>query len=89
MLLRPVLFADGKCLDFRVLRRPNVRRERVRSFYSTLRKSPREVFPLHFRANSETCSGVNSGKLDGFFSFPLDSEFEIDTGETLLTEPLP
>jgi len=83
-LHRPAIFAGHKTFGLQLLRRPEARKEGVRNFYATLGKRPSEVFPLHFQARPGLTVGVCAGQMDGFYSFPLDKPFEIDTGESLL-----
>jgi hypothetical protein len=82
----PAIFVEGRTFGFHLLRQPERRRECVQSFYKTLGKRPSEVFPVHFKASSGLTDGICAGRLDGFFSFPLDKPFEIDTGESFLND---
>ena len=51
-----------------------------------LERGPNAVFPVRFYADSNLAIGIVEGHIDGFYSFPLDKPFEIDTGESLLKE---
>jgi hypothetical protein len=94
VLQSPTIFIDGRPFDFQ-LRIPSLRKSAVHSFYEAIGKKPIDVFPLRFAANSGLAGGITSGKLDGFYSFPLSkttskakskANFEIDTGEAVLRE---
>jgi hypothetical protein len=94
LLQSPIIFVSGHRYDFQ-LRIPSLRKSAIQSFYAAIGKKPSDVFPLRFAANSGLAAGVTSGKLDGFYSFPLSkttpkteskANFEIDTGEAFLRE---
>lgn len=80
----PAIFINGQAFGFHLLRRPEMRKEHIQSFYAALRKSPSDVFPVRFEATPGLFTGVTSGRMEGFYTFPLDKPFEIDTGESLL-----
>ena len=85
-LQNPNIFLDGRPFDFH-LRVPTRRKSAVQAFYAAIRKKPKDVFPVRFAAASGLAAGIISGKLDGFFYFPMGGEpFEIDTGESLLCD---
>jgi hypothetical protein len=83
-LLRPVIFIADRAFGFHLLRDPERRKASVQSFYSAIGKSPNAVFPVRFHADPGYFNGIVAGKMDGFYSFPLDKQPEIDTGESLL-----
>jgi len=94
LLQSPTIFIDGRPFDFQ-LRLPSLGKNAIQGFYAAIGKKPGDVFPLRFAANSGLISGITSGRLDGFYSFPLSSttpktksiaNFEIDTGEAFLRE---
>ena len=58
----------------------------LQAFYAAIKKSPAAVFPVRFYADPSLASGIISGRMDGFFSFPLDKPFVIDTGAALLND---
>src|SRR5438876_535495 len=70
LLQSPTIFVGGRSFDFQ-LRVPELRRGYIREFYSALGKSPTDVFPIQFKAESGLASGIVSGTVDGFFNFPL------------------
>ncbi len=80
----PVIFVDGAALDFHLKRRPEMRKEHVRRFYAATQKTPSAVFPVRFHTEPDLFTGIVAGQIDGFYTFPLDKPFEIDTGEALL-----
>jgi hypothetical protein len=83
-LLNPTIFVDGHPFDFH-LGIPERRKNRVIQFYTTIGKKPTDVFPLRFAADKTLAIGITSGKLEGFFYFPLGgAPSEIDNGESLL-----
>ena len=83
-LHRPRIFIDGQAFSFQLLLRPEMRKEHIQSFYAALKKSPSAVFPVRFEAAPGLFTGVTSGRMEGFYTFPLNRPFEIDTGESLL-----
>lgn len=85
-LQRPVMFIGDRLLDFH-LKRPPRRKPYVKEFYAALGKPPESVFPVRFFADPSLSTAIIEGRMDGFFSFPLDKPHEIDTGKTLLLEP--
>ena len=90
LLQSPIIFLDGRSFDFQ-LRIPEFRKSAIQSFYAAIGKKPSDVFPIQFAANNRLAAGIISGKLDGFYDFPLSktkskTNFEIDTGEALLRE---
>jgi len=85
-LLNPTIFIDDHPFNFH-LGIPDRRRDRVKRFYAAIEKKPAEVFPLHFAMSQGLFKGVITGKLDGFFYFPLGgAPYEIDGGESLLRQ---
>lgn len=84
-LFHPHIFVDGNICDFHLRRSNEVRQDGIRAFYAAIGKSPRAVFPLHFRCSPDLFRGVTVGRLDGFYSSRLDNPVEIDTGESLLS----
>jgi hypothetical protein len=83
-LINPSIFLNGHPFDFH-LGVTGRRKSRVRRFYTAIGKQPHDVFPLRFAADEGLTAGITSGKLDGFFYFPMGAEsFEIDTGESML-----
>jgi hypothetical protein len=83
-LLSPVIFIAERAFDFHLRRRPEDRKRSVQEFYAAIGKLPSEVFPVRFSADQEYIDGILEGRLDGFYSFPLDRPYEIDTGESFL-----
>jgi hypothetical protein len=81
----PVIFLGGRSFDFH-LKRPPRRKRYIKDFYAAIGKAPEAVFPVRFHADPGLAAGIVEGRMDGFYSFPLDKPFEIDTGETLLLE---
>jgi hypothetical protein len=84
-LHRPAIFIDGQVFGFHLLREPR-RKAAVQAFYAAIKKSPAAVFPVRFYADPSLAVGITSGRMDGFFSFPLDKPFVIDTGAALLND---
>jgi hypothetical protein len=84
-LHRPAIFINGQIFGFHLLREPR-RKAAVQAFYAAIKKSPAAVFPVRFYADPSLASGITSGRMDGFFSFPLDKPVEIDTGAALLND---
>ena len=82
----PVVFIQGKAYDFHLRRDLERRKKSVLEFYEAIGKCPTEVFPVEFSADSVFFKGIVSGRLNGFYSFPLDKAFEIDDGERYLVE---
>jgi hypothetical protein len=82
-LHRPVIFVEGRAFGFHLLRHPERRKKNIQSFYAAIGKRPEEVFPVRFRSDPDYFKGITSGVMDGFYSFPLDKQPEIDTGEGL------
>ena len=80
----PVVFIEGKSYDFHLRRDLERRKESVLDFYTAIGKRPDQVFPVEFSADSTLFKGVMSGRLDGFYAFPLDKPFEIDDGARYL-----
>jgi len=88
-LHRPVVFIEDKAYDFHLRRDLERRKGSVLDFYTAIGKRPDEVFPVEFSASLALFRGIVSGRLDGFYTFPLDRPFEIDRGERYLTESPP
>jgi hypothetical protein len=80
----PVVFFADKAYDFHLRRDQELRRRCVTDFYKSVGKSPEEVFPIDFSAAAGLFKGLVSGRIDGFYSFPLNRPFEIDRGERYL-----
>ncbi len=97
LLQSPTMFIDGRPFDFQ-LRILSLRKKAIQSFYAAIGKKPSDVFPLRFAINSGLAADVTSGKLAGFYSFPLSEitpkkksnvAFEFDTGEAFLRDDDP
>ncbi len=88
-LHHPVIFIDGKLHGFHWLRDSERRRLVIQAFYAAIGKPPAAVFPIQFRCDPSLFQGITSGRLDGFFAFPLDKPFEINTGKSLLSNTDP
>jgi hypothetical protein len=82
----PVVFVADKAYDFHLRRDLELRRKRVLDFYGAIGKRPEEVFPVEFSAVPALFNGIVSGRLDGFYTFPLNRPFEIDNGERYVDE---
>jgi hypothetical protein len=82
----PVIFIEGKAHDFHLRRDPERRRRDVLDFYAAVGKRPEEVFPVEFSAEPTLFKGIVSGRIDGFYAFPLNRPFEIDRGDLYLTD---
>ena len=86
LLQSPTIYINGRPFDFQ-LRIPRLRKTCVQSFYAAVGKTPQDVFPLRFAADSGLAAGIISGKLDGFYDFPLwRKDYVIDTGESSLRQ---
>ena len=85
-LHRPVMFVEGRGLDFHLRLREPRRTAHIKDFYAALGKLPRAVFPVRFYADPSLASGIVEGRMDGFYAFPLDKPFEINTGEAELNK---
>ena len=81
-LQHPVIFIDENPYGFHLRRDPEQRKQCVMDFYAAVGKRPEEVFPVEFSANPALFKGVVSGRIDGFYTFPLNKPFEIDAGES-------
>jgi len=75
----PVIFVGGRSLDFHLKREPR-RKAHIQDFYATIGKPPGAVFPVRFFADPKLASRIIEGRMDGFYTFPLDKPFEINTG---------
>lgn len=84
----PVIFIDEGAFDFRLRRDPDRRKESIIDFYTAIGKRPEEVFPVEFSATPGLFNGITSGRLDGFYSFSLNTPPEIDRGEHYLVGPV-
>jgi hypothetical protein len=82
----PVIFIGEKGYDFHLRRDLWAREQTIVEFYQAIGQKPADVFPIHFSAAPELFRGIVSGQLDGFYSFPLDRPYEIDTGLHYLGE---
>jgi hypothetical protein len=80
----PTIFIEGRAFDFHLRRDLERRKTHVQEFYAAIGKQPDAVFPVSFHADPSCFNGITSGKMDGFYSFPLDKTPEIDTGANLL-----
>ena len=80
----PTIFINEQAFDFHLRRDPERRKQSILDFYAAMGRAPQAVFPVKFSADPALFSGNMSGQLDGFYSFPLDKPFEIDTGEAYL-----
>ena len=49
-------------------------------------KRPEDVFPVEFSADPALFKGIVSGRIDGFYTFPLNRPFEIDRGDRYLAD---
>lgn len=85
-LHHPVVFVDNKAYDFHLRRDPKLRKQCVLDFYTAIGKLPEEVFPIEFSASPALFRGIVSGRIDGFYTFPLNRPFEIDRGDRYLTD---
>lgn len=83
----PVVFIGEKAFDFHLRRDPDRLRNCIRDFYGAIGSRPAEVFPIEFSAAPGLFNGIVSGRLDGFYSFPLNRPFEINRGECYLSGP--
>ena len=82
----PVMFIAEKGHDFHLRRDLGARARHIVDFYKAVGEQPDDVFPIHFSSSPEHFRGIVSGQLDGFYSFPLDKPYEIDTGHRYLSE---
>jgi hypothetical protein len=80
----PILFVGGRPLDFHIRLRESRRTTHIKDFYTTLGKTPQEVFPVRFHADPNLTSRIVEGRMEGFYAFPLDKPFEINMGEAEL-----
>ena len=83
-LHQPVIFLGEEAFDFHLRRDSERRKQCILDFYSAFLRLPKEVFPVEFEADPAFFNGIVNGRLDGFYTFPLDKPFEIDTGERFL-----
>lgn len=84
-LHKPIIFLQSQPFDFRLRRDVERRKLDIQNFYSAVGKPPHAVFPVRFEADAGLANGVIAGLMHGFFSFPLDKPYEIETGESPLT----
>ena len=85
LLQSPVMFAENCSFDFQ-LRIGQLRERQIEDFFSVLKRKPNDVFPIKFSGQVGIASGIISGTIEGFFSFPLwSAEFEVSTGESYLS----
>jgi len=80
----PIIFAVGRSLDFHLRLKEPRRKTHIKDFYATLGKQPSEVFPVRFHADPRLANRIVDGRMEGFYAFPLDKPFEINTGEAEL-----
>lgn len=85
-LHRPAIFIGERTFGFHLLRDLERRKANVQSFYKSIGKPPNAVFPVRFHAEPAYFDGIVAGRMDGFYSFPLDKQPEIDNGERFLNE---
>jgi len=86
---RPVIFIAERGYDFHLKRKSrDSRTQHILDFYAAIDRLPEEVFPVTFSADPAHFSGIISGQIDGFYSFPLDKPFEIDRGENYLRDSI-
>jgi len=74
----PVIFIGDQAYDFHLRRHPELRRRCVLDFYMAIAKRPEEVFPVEFWGDPALFKGIVSGRIDGFYMFPLNKPFEIE-----------
>lgn len=84
-LQSPVIFIAGKSFDFHLRRNPENRAAQVKGFFEAVGLAPAQVFPIEFASSPAYFDGIVSGRLEGFFSFPLDKPYEIDRGDGFLS----
>ena len=82
---RPVIFIGEGAYDFKLRGDLDRRKRHILDVYAAIERRPEEVFPVTFSADPSLFSGIVSGHIDGFYSFPLDRPFEIDRGENYLS----
>jgi hypothetical protein len=82
---RPVIFIGEGAYDFQLRHDLDRRKRHILDVYAAIGRRPKEVFPVTFSADPALFSGIVSGHIDGFYSFPLDRPFEIDRGENYLS----
>jgi len=82
----PIIFIGDKAYDFQLRRDHRSRRQCVLDFYIAIGKLPDQVFPVEFSADPALFKGIVSGRINGFYSFPLNRPFEIDKGDPYLAE---
>lgn len=80
----PVMFIDDASYDFHLRRDFEARVQHIMEFYRAVGESPEDVFPISFAADQGLFRGIDSGRIMGFYSFPLDKPYEIDSGRTYL-----
>lgn len=85
---RPVIFIGERAYDFQLRRDLDSRKLHILDFYAAIDRCPEGVFPVAFSADPALFSGIVSGHIEGFYSFPLDKPFEIDRGENYLTDSM-
>lgn len=83
-LLHPCIFVNDDKFSFS-MRKLGQRELEIRTFYAAIGKMPIEVFPIEFRGVAGAAAGIVSGRLDGFYRFPLGGlPYEIDTGSSII-----
>ena len=80
----PVIFINDASYDFHLRKDLQARARHITEFYRAVGESPEDLFPIHFAADQGLFRGIDSGKIMGFYSFPLDKPWEIDSGKTYL-----
>lgn len=76
----PVMFVGENGCDFHLRRDLRARERHVVDFYRAVQEKPDDVFPIDFSSDAGLFRGITSGRLEGFYSFPLDKPYEIDPG---------
>jgi len=80
----PVMFVGDVSYDFHLRRDIGARAQHITDFYRAVGEKPEDVFPIRFAAGQGLFKGIDSGTIMGFYSFPLDKPYEIDSGRTYL-----
>jgi hypothetical protein len=63
---RPCIFVGEKRFGIWYARK-GISEDRRREFYTTIGKSPEDVFPLRFDVDAALATGLRSGQLEGFY----------------------
>lgn len=83
----PIIFIHDTPYDFRLRRDLHERKRCIVQFFQEVGAKPHEVFPIEFSSSPAYFRGIVSGRLDGFYAFPLDSPYEIEQGQRYLASP--